>query len=561
MANRDLVDTHELEKLLYRIDGRSYGGYKQLYRIMIDYDLARGVFTKIQGDPYAKPSILELHIPWRKHGFPDEFFKPEHIIPFTDYIARYVAKVTRRLRRRCGSGNSCYIGIPTPGPCILKRSCVETRGETILIRLFIGLPASGRRILGDQARYVLIDAIRSLLLSVIDLNKRVTDIARHIVCYLEQEAIRKWLKKNDYLFFVVNNSILPRESSISYKPKKDAVKFRSPKTLEKTIFLPSGRRVTGMAIPKGVIVITGGGYHGKTTLLKALQEGIYNHIRGDGREYVVSRDKTIIVEAENGRLVWSVDISSFIKGLEEADTSNYTSLNASGTTSMAASLTEAIELGAEAILIDEDTSATNLLFKDRVMEKIIHSDPIVPLSSQARSIVEKTGAGLVIVSSASSAFLDKADHVVLMRKYVPFEITDEVKKINSNYYGSTSIDYNPPSKKRYFYGIRGLKKIRAKGYRLLADYINGETFELDLSKYNRIVEKTQVRFLAYIIRRIAYMGKPIEVNELAKHVDDVINKKGFEAFAKPVTPDLAMVTGFDVVWVLNRFYNSIFRQK
>ncbi len=545
------VSKHELKGMLSKIDGKRYSLYKKLREYVIDYGVAKAYFTKIQGDPHAPPSILEIIVSSKAHSFPYEFFRNE--VPFTDHLARELFKITRRFSRKCGSGYSGYIGVPKPSPRILKRSCVETRDREIILRIYVGLPARGRRILGDQAKKLLLDYVPKIINSIIELSSREGEIREHIEYYLDQEYLRKWLYENDYAFFVADDSILPRESSLSEKPLRNAVPFKSPETLRARVKLPSGKVVSGMAVPLGVIVITGGGYHGKTTLLEAIQEGMYNHVKGDGREYVVSRKYTVMVRAEDGRIVTNVDISSFITSLPgNTSTSKFSSLDASGSTSMAASINEVIEAGAELLLIDEDTSATNLLFKDKVMEKIIVKEPIRPLCLQVRSLVEKTGIGVVVIASASSSFLGSADKVILMEDYVPKDITSKVKKMTNTVRG---LKYKLP-RNRMFHGIRGLRKVRAKDYKIVAEYNDGTVFELDLAYYPRIVEKGQIKFIAQIVKKLSKPRKPLPIPRLVDYINRLIHEKGFKAFVDLIPPDLTMVDGFDAIWVLNRLYNS-----
>ena len=287
--------------------------------------------------------------------------------------------------------------------------------------------------------------------------------------------------------------------------------------------------------------------------MEAIQEGIYNHIKGDGREYVVSRKYTVMVRAEDGRIVTNVDISSFIINPPgHTDTSKFSSLDASGSTSMAASINEVIEAGAELLLIDEDTSATNLLFKDKVMEEIIVKEPIRPLCLQVKSLVKKTGIGVVVIASASSSFLGSADKIILMEDYVPKDITSRVKKMTNV---TRELEYKLP-RNRMFHGIRRLRKVRAKDYKIVAEYNDGTVFELDLAYYPRIVEKGQVKFIAQIVKKLSRPRKPLPIPRLVDYINRLICEKGFKAFVDLIPPDLTMVDGFDVVWVLNRLYNS-----
>ncbi|HIP63345.1 MAG TPA: ATP-binding protein, partial [Archaeoglobus profundus] len=540
----------QLRRYLEKLDGRKYSGYKELKNIIIEYDGAKATFTKVQNDPHAPPSIMEITIPSSIHNFPQEFFENKSVIPFTDYIARVLYSVTKKYNRKCGSGYSCFIGIPKPSSRILLRSCVEVEdGNNIILRLYIGLPAKGRRILGDKAEILLLEVVPEVIKSILELKNRISEIKRHIQNYLDQEYLRQWLYKEDYLFFIADNSILPRESSLSDKPMANATPFKSPNTLKVQVKLPSGKVVTGMAAPKGLIVVTGGGYHGKTTLLEAIQEGIYNHVEGDGRELVVSRRYTVTVRAEDGRIVSHVDISSFIEDLPTGkDTSDFTSLDSSGSTSMAASINEAIEAGAELLLIDEDTSATNLLYKDNTMSKIIRKEPIKPLSLQIKDMIHKANIGVVGIISASSTFISHADKVILMENYLPMDITEHAKSQLENKV-ENQLHYKLP-RKRLFHGIKGLEKVNAKGFKITAKYSDGTVFELDLTYYPRIVEKGQVKFIAHVIRKLSNLEKPIEIRKLIEYVNRLVYEKGFSAFAQPVPPDLTVVDGFDVVWTL-----------
>ena len=555
---RDTISLSELKRLIRSIDGRGYGAYKRLKSLVVNYEIAKLRFTKVQGDPHAPPSIAEVVIPFRTHKLPEDLLKSEYMIPLTDFIARELYKITRSTRRKCGSGYSCYVGVPQPGPWILRRSCAEFEGRDLVLRFYVGLPARGRRVLGSQAAALLLEGIPKVIKHIMRLRARASEIRDHIMNYIDQEYMRKWLYERGYIAFVGNGSILPRESSISEKPMRGAVPFKSPEALEVTIELPSDKVVKGMALPEGLTVVTGGGYHGKTTLLEAVQEGIYDHVAGDGREYVVSRKYTVLIKAEDGRIVSHVDISSFISRLPSGeDTADYVSLDASGSTSMAASISEAIEAGAEVLLIDEDTSATNLLYKDEVMSELIPDDPIKTLDTQVRDLIRKTGISIAAVMSASSSFLSIADEVIRMRKYLPEDITNLAR--GSRYSSSQQVAYRPP-KERIFRGIEGLKKLKSSGYKLVAEYASGERFELDLSYYPRVVEKGQVKFIAYIMKKLSTCREPMPVRELVNYINNIVSEKGFSAFVEPVPPDLTEVDGFDVVWVLNRFYRALFTQ-
>ncbi len=548
----------ELGVLVRRLEGRGYKAYGELRGLMVRYGIFRAVFTRVQGDPFATPSILEARTPLARLRVSARLYRGSAAVPFTDYVARRAWREARRHSGRCGTGSSCYLGFPEPGPWILPRSAAEIVGDELVVRLYVGLPARGRRILGREAERLLTRGVGMVLEAISRLENEVGRIERHVENYLDQEYLRKWLYEEGYAFFVAEGSILPRESSLSERPMKGAVPFRPPEGLAVSVELPSGRRIRGMAVPMGVFLVTGGGYHGKTTLLEAVQQGIYNHVEGDGRELVVSRRSTILLKAEDGRLVSHVDISGFISRLPGgADTKDFSTLDASGSTSMAASIAEAIEAGAEVLLIDEDTSATNLLFKDEYMASLIPNEPIRPLSTLARSLTRSLGLGLVVVSGSSAAFVPCSDRVILVDSYVPAEVTGKAKNLVGR--GCRDALFRRP-RGRVYHGIRGLRRVRARGFKLVANYVDGRKFELDLEHYPRVVEKGQVKLLALMVERLASPSKPLRVSDIPGMVEEKLAVEGFRAFARPVPPDLTYVAGFDLVWALNRMYNAVFSQ-
>ena len=557
MSFSKVVGEEDLRKTLRKMDGRRYGAYKKLKRVVLNYDFGEAMLTRIQGDPYAPPSVIEVTVPPTSHRIPSRFFDEKCLTPLLDYLARIAYRRSLRLKERCGTGNSGYIGVPRPSPRIIRRSSVDSSGRNLIFRIFIGLPARGRRILGMKAEELLLWKIPELIRSTLS-QPSLDDLEAHVNTYLDQEYVRGWLYENDYVAFIGDGSILPRESSYSVKPLKNAVPMKAPSGLRARIRLPSGRTIEGMAIPRGFIVITGGGYHGKTTLLEAIQEGVYDHVRGDGRELAVSRSKTVLVKAEDGRLIFHVDVSSFIGDLPGGGrTEDFSSYGASGSTSMAASISEAIEAGAEVLLIDEDTSATNMLYKDDVMTRIIRREPIKPLCMQGKSMVERCGIGVIAVAGASSSLISIADRVILMESYLPKDVTTSARSMAPP--PPKLEEYEPP-KRRVFYGVKGLRKIKVMGFKLVASYDDGGRFELDLSDNPRIVEKAQAKMIAHVIMSLRKPADPIFVDELAEHVNESFRDKGFEAFVKPVPPDLASVDGLDVVWALNRLRNSSFSQ-
>lgn len=375
-----MANNRALQDTLHRIDGQGYGTYREI-RGTHQFEDFRLAIDKVQVDPYAPPSLMRVVLE------PDVVDLPSELID--DAAGRTAASdfLTRRfadaLRHESGSaesgkggdsGKGGEVSIGTPGQQVLQRTSVLIAADRVEARIAVGLPASGRRIRGRQAARILTDQLPQIVDAALKhKNLETAALAEHVRLYRDQQSLREQLAPAGLVGFVGDGAILPRRSGDSDAPlKQGAVPFTSPDSLRVSFDLPSGGSVTGMGVPEGVTVIVGGGYHGKSTLLRALERGVYSHVAGDGREWVITREDTSTIRAEDGRAVTGVDISAFISGLPSgADTRSFSSENASGSTSQAANLVEALEAGSTALLIDEDTSATNFMIRDERMRRLI----------------------------------------------------------------------------------------------------------------------------------------------------------------------------------------------
>ncbi|OUO95943.1 hypothetical protein B5F41_04455 [Gordonibacter sp. An232A] len=309
----------------------------------------------------------------------------------------------------------------------------DARGAegVITVRFHVGFPAFGRTINAGELERILFDFLPACVKRALfhdSLDARQVEVAVHLA--EDQEALRARLREEGLVAFVANGAVLPRRSGVSDKPLAGAVPFASPAELERSFDLPHAGRIAGMAVPRGITLIVGGGYHGKSTLLEALQSGVYNHIAGDGREFVLADDTAVKLRAEDGRCIRNVDISLFIKDLPNGkDTAAFSTENASGSTSQAAGVVEGMEAGCRLFLIDEDTSATNFMVRDEFMQQVIsrEKEPITPFLERARGLYEQAGASTILVAGSSGAFFHIADRVIQMDCYRPVDITERVR--------------------------------------------------------------------------------------------------------------------------------------
>ena len=430
----------ELRSLLNRIDRRGYPAYKDTrgtyqfpnYILSIDH---------VQGDPFAAPSRLSILVKGRAAGFPPELYdRPHRRIALQDQLTRRFGAAAERFSFQAkGSGQSGLIAVSRCGQEVLERTAcrLDPKSGDVLMRFEVGFPANGRTVNAGELGKILLDflpkcAEQALFYQNLDRERlrAAVDLAE------DQHCIREQLPGLGLCAFVANGSVLPRASGVSSKPMGDGVKFVSPKELEVTLDLPRGRRITGMGIRRGVTLIVGGGYHGKSTLLGALELGVYDHIAGDGREYVITDPSAVKIRAEDGRSIRKTDISLFISDLPNGkDTAAFETEDASGSTSQAANVIESIEAGTSLLLIDEDTSATNFMVRDELMQRVIRRDmePITPFIERVRELYESYGVSTVLVAGSSGAYFHVADTVIQMDRYVPRDITALAKAEAGNF--------------------------------------------------------------------------------------------------------------------------------
>ena len=424
----------ELRQLLSSINRKSYPAYKSLKGV---YDFRDYILSidHVQGDPFASPSHVSVKVSLKKAGFPLEYHKEAHRrIALQDYLNRqFYSQIQRYTFRAKGSGKSGLISVSRCGQEILERSACQITEQELILRFSVGFPANGRTINAPELEKILFDFLPRCVKAVCYYRSLPEKETEQVIFLADDQlAIRQEIRKRKLAAFVANGSILPRESGVSSLPMKGSVPFVSPESLETELVLPHRGKIKGMGIPEGITLIVGGGYHGKSTLLNALEVGVYNHISGDGREYVIADDTALKLRAEDGRSVKNVDISLFINDLpNKKDTRSFSTPDASGSTSQAAAIVEGMEAGSRLFLIDEDTSATNFMVRDAFMQQVIcrEQEPITPFLERVRELYEKAGVSTILVAGSSGAFFHEADTVIQMESYRAHDITERVKEL------------------------------------------------------------------------------------------------------------------------------------
>jgi len=556
----------ELRKILMRIDGKGYKAYKDI-KAAYDYAHFTLFIDHVQGDPFASPSWVRVELKMERAGFPSDLWNTRlKRIALEDYLARQFYFATRKVcKGRRGIGKSGLITIDSGRQVILERNSVNIDEQKIEVRFVVGLPASGRTILGIEAIAMFLQEIPQVVEKALFLrNLKVKELRDHIKTAEDQGVLRQWLDENGLVAFVANGSILPRRSGVDDRPLwENAVPFQSPRELEMEVRLPYRGLLKGMGIPQGVTLIVGGGFHGKSTLLNAIELGVYNHIPGDGREYVITHCAAIKIKAEDGRSIEKVTISPFINNLPmRKDTARFSTENASGSTSQAANIIEAIEMGAKVLLIDEDTSATNFMVRDERMQELVakEKEPITPFIDKVQKIYKEYGVSTILVMGGSGDYFDVADTVIMMDEYRPRCVTEKAKEIATKH-KVKRIDEGGSSFGEFFYrkpkassfdAHRGKKevKIDAKG---LKGILYGEDL-IDLSYLEQLVDVSQTRCIGFIIHYYAnnYLDKVESLREGLEKVMRDLEEKGFDILLPYKVGNLALPRIYEVAGAINR---------
>ena len=561
----------DLKNKLESIHRKSYPAYKSLRGSYTFGDFVLSI-DHVQGDPFAAPSSLHVELPLKKAGFPEKYLEKRHTkTALEDLILRSFSKALDQYSFKAkGSGKSGLISTSRPGPEVMRRTAVEFNNIALLVRFEVGFPANGRTINAQELEKILLEFLPQIGKTC--LFYRSWERAKIQDCYElaeNQQRIREVLEERKLVAFCANGSILPRKSGVSSQPLKDAIEFQSPESMENSIDLPFGNSIRGMGIPEGVTLIIGGGYHGKSTLLQALEQGVYNHVKGDGREYVITREDALKLRAEDGRAVSHLDLSLFIHDLPNGkDTHCFSTEDASGSTSQAAGVLEGMEAETSCFLIDEDTSATNFLVRDAFMQRVVSGDqePITPFIARVRDLYEKVGISTILVAGSSGAFFHVADTIIQMDAYRPKDVKKSVEALLPEYppadFGSNAEPFTLPTEKRMFVMERKIKRHgrgereeRIKTKVMGTDGFSIEHNIVDLRCVEQLIDTEQTAALAAILKHIVKKGSIcMEMQELVAEINTLLKKKGMAAFVEgALSCGYAYPRKEEIYLMLNRF--------
>ncbi len=560
-----------LRKRLEALEGQGYKAYKRLegrYRFP-DFTL---YVDHVQGDPYAEASRIRVRLPADVAALERvDFATPERRIALEDYLGRAVAAaIARHVKGARGTGHSGQISIARYGQQVLQRSAVLVDPTGVEARLRCALPADGRRIRARDAVVMLLEELPAVVKDgLLPGNLSLDALARHLDSVEDQMALREWLSGEGLVAFVADGALLPRRSGVDDRPlNEEAITFQSPPSLRREVTLPNAGEITGMGIPGGVTLIVGGGFHGKSTLLHALELGVYDHLPGDGRERVVSDPSAVKIRSEDGRAIAAVDISPFINNLPFGrDTHRFTTVNASGSTSQAANIIEALGCGCRLMLVDEDTSATNFMIRDERMQTLVSQDrePITPLVQRVRELYERLGVSSVIVMGGTGDYFAVADTVVMMDHYRPTDVSEAAKRLASSH----PVDERGPQLPELIVeGVRCVDKTLAQTVgtvggdaksRLKVQVRDQRILRcgratVDLSCVEQVVDEGQLLAAGYLLHRLA--GRTLDESlDLVSEVRALLAKienEGLDLLTPYVRGELALPRIYEVVAAVNR---------
>ncbi len=567
IGGEPMREAGELTVLLQSLEGRGYKAYEQLRGRWRNDGFVLHV-DHVQGDPFAAPSRVRAVIEPDDAGLaPTAHASAPRALGTAAFLARAFAARARAASRSRGTGRSGEIRMEHPGQQVMAQTAVLVDAEgRVEARFTVGLPARGRRIAGRAAAELLGDDVPAVVRATLLAGAHDPhEIEACAAANEDAEALRSQLADRGLVAFGADGARLPRHSGIDDRPLEgsEVVAFTAPGSLRVTLDAPNAGPVTGMGVGEGVTLIVGGGFHGKSTLLRALESGVYDHRPGDGRERVVTRPDAVKIRAEDGRAITGVDISTFIDGLPLGrDTRAFTTPNASGSTSQAAAIVEALEAGSGLLLVDEDTSATNFMIRDRRMQELVPGagEPITPFVDRVRELHRRCGVSSVLVIGGSGDYLDVADRVIRMADYRPADVTDEARGVAAalptGRAPGTVTAFQPPPPRRLDPASVDARRGRRETYVRVPDdrTLLFGTATIDLVAVEQLASRAQTRAIGQALALLGgdVLARSASLAEALDAVEALVSSEGLDALDGRRVGDLASFRRFELAAALNR---------
>ncbi|MDX1589305.1 MAG: ABC-ATPase domain-containing protein [Oleiphilaceae bacterium] len=540
-----------LARQLEQLEGRGYKAYKGIagtypfpgFTLLIDH---------VQADPFAAPSRFRAIVPAATAQLPNGVFRSHaRQRSARDFIARAF---------RQAAGGEPAVRIDAGAQTVLERTAVLLDQGDVELRFTVALPGRGRSILGHRARKLICQQLPEMVMAAATGKALDTEaLERHMAVVEDQVALREALSQQGLVAFVANDAMLARRSGVDDRPLTQGIPFHSPASLQVSLEAPNGGRYEGMGIPKGITLMVGGGFHGKSTLLSAVAVGVYDHIPGDGREGIVTDPDAMKIRAEDSRAVHRVDLSPYINHLPYGKaTDAFSTELASGSTSQAAALQEALEAGSRTLLVDEDTSASNFMIRDQRMQALVNKsqEPITPLVDRIRQLRDELSVSVLLVMGGSGDYFDCADTVIQLQAYQPLDVTAEAHRIAAEHTTGRVEEALDPLSLPVTRALKGRKlnpevkpgkrKIQARGEDTL---IFGRQ-DVDLRAVEQIADPSQIRTIGQLMVLMAR-----ETGQIPSPPDCLrqrLNSDLWRTLTDRPMGDLAMPRVTEVMATLNR---------
>lgn len=560
-----MLPADRLRDKLLTVEGKSYAAYKALegaYR----FDRFVLYLDHIQGDPLSPPSLMRVRVDQAEAQFPQELRSTRlRRVALEDYLERQWHEAIRKAARGQRGTRAGSFTVDVGGQQILERTACRVAEDYVEIRGRVALAADGRKPAGKVALATFMEDLPQVVEhALLYATQHAPAVHRHVTGAEDADALRDQLRERGLVAFVADDAVLPRDGGSDRPLLSHLVTFQAPPELRTTLQATHRGPVTGLGIPRGVTVILGGNFSGKSTLLRAVAAGVYNHVPGDGREYCVTVGDAVKVLTDAGRRIEGVDLTPFIASLPTGeDLTRYRTNSAPETLSQAAGVMEALEAGSSLLLLDEDSTALPLLLRDQLVPRLIATggDPVSPLVDVVRALYEEHGVSTVLATSVSGEYIDVADTVIVMDNFRPRVVTATAKAAVAN------LGPRAASRKGLFgriprrvplpdslSGLRGRKlRPELQGTRTIA--LGREILQLE--RIEQLVEATQAKTAGDAVVFAAeqgYFDGTRTLHEIVALIDEEVARRGLEVLSPyPGHPgDYALPRRHEIAAAFNR---------
>ena len=555
------------EELYGKIEQVNLKGHGDLQQLLGDYDFSRYVLKilRIEEPVETQLSMLIVRVPQLIAGFPQDLIQtPVGRTALEDLIARKVADEIEKTASYDTAGISRRrLYFTRPGQKILPRSSLVVTEEYVEARIYFRPPMQDDKIMGSDLKELFFGMLPRIANSaLIYCNLHEGEAERCVNSMSDADHIRRLLPTRGWVSFVAEQSHLCRVNHGDTPDMHRTQTLRVDDALAKSLDLPKAGAVRGFGVPSGLTVILGDAYSGRVELMRAMSAGIYNHVRGDGREQVITVPDAVYLKAEAGRSVRRVDLSAFLRDAGDENSPVFSSPNADVFASEAAATVEALEAGARALLFDESDSSPEFLARDPRLAGLTPpaEQRITPLSAIARRMVDQLGVSVVVAGTVTvTDFIPVADTVLRIANFKVYDVTKEAKKLVTAV-PAPSAPINVASMVERSRSIVPSSIDPSAGrsdFLIEADDIHSLRFgreKIDLSSVEQLADVDQTRTIGRILyyAKTRYMEEVRPIREILDAIDHDLSSEGLETLTRTLQGDLARPRRYEIAAALNR---------